>query len=156
MPERYMASLSAAAGALAADAVTVLLWNPHASIDIVVHEVWRQKNSGAAENLGLIRCSTTGTASVTTTPGLAHHYAYKFAPISGAVFYSTFTAQPTVAGPYLHRINAPLLTGTLGPGFFYIMMNYEPIVVPAGTGLAIASPLSAVTVVGYYTFVWEE
>lgn len=152
-----MASRFSVGGRSAATAATQdqgsHLWNPHASISVYVREVWVFTATATAQNLELIRTSTIGTTPGTTvTPDIDNHFARRFAPISAAVLYlSTFATYPVVQGPALARGNLP---AALGAGFIWVFS--EPIEVPAGTGLAVATATALAMVACDLTYVWDE
>jgi|SRR3990167_847758 len=152
MSNRFSVSGRSAATAATADQGSHL-WNPHASVSLYVREVWVFKTVATVDNQQLIRTTTIGTTPGTTvTPDIDNHFARRFAPISGATLYlSTFATYPIVAGPALMRANLP---AAIGSGFIWVFSG--PIEVPAGTGLAVATPVSVILQPADITFVWDE
>lgn len=152
-----MANRFSVAGRSAATAATAdqgsHLWNPHASISLFVKEVHAFKTVATADNMALIRTTTIGTTPGTAvTPDIDNHFPRRFAPISLAVLYlATFATYPVVAGPYLMRAPMP---AAIGAGVMWIFP--EPIEVPAGTGLAVVTPVATILQPEDLTFVWDE
>lgn len=151
MPIRYRVAGRTAATAATADNCAGALWNPHATKDITVYEVHFFHVTGTADNEGLTRITARGTASSTVTPDIDNDDARLLAPISGALLDVTYSAQPTLASPYLQRINLP---AAIGAGFIWVFER--GIRVPAGTGLALATPTAVILQAGDLTFVWDE
>lgn len=150
---RYAVGGRTTATAATADNVAAALWNPSGSKSIEVVEVHLTKITATADNHSLIRTSTRGTQSTTVTPDADNAYNRQVTPASGAVLDVAYSAQPTVQGPALARQNLP---AAVGAGFMWVFDR--PIIVPAGTGLAIAVPtgLSVAIVASDVTFVWDE
>lgn len=151
MSLQYRVAGRCVATAATADNVGAALWNPHATMDLTVDEVHFFHNVATADNPGLVRTTTRGTATLTVTPDIDNHDERLLAPITGALLDLTYSAQPTVAGPYLHRINTP---AAVGVGFLWAFPR--GIRVPAGTGLAIATPVAVILQPGDVAFVWHE
>ena len=151
MPQRYRVAGRTAATAATADNVGGALWNPHATKDIYLYEMHFFHITGTVDNEGLIRTSTRGTQTVTVTPDIDNDDDRLLAPISGAVLDVTYSAQPTVQPPYMQRINLP---AAIGAGYIWIFER--GIRIPAGTGLALATPVAVVLQAGDLTVVWEE
>jgi len=120
-------------------------------MDLTVDEVHFFITAGTVTNPGLVRITTRGTATVTVTPDIDNHDERLLAPITGALLDTTYSAQPTIAGPYLHRLNLP---AAIGAGFMWVFPS--GIRVPAGTGLAIATPVAVILGAGDVTVVWHE
>jgi len=127
------------------------LWNPHATMDLTVDEVHWFHTVGTVDNPGLVRTTTRGTQTLTVTPDIDNHDERLLAHITGAVLDLTYSAQPTIAGPYLQRINLP---AAVASGFIWVFPL--GIRIPAGTGLAIATPVAVVLQPADITFVWHE
>lgn len=140
------------ATAATADNVGAALWNPHATMDLTVDEVHFFQTVGTVSNPGLVRTTTRGTQTLTVTPDIDNHDERLLAPITGALLDLTYSAQPTLATPYLMRINLP---AAIGAGFIWAFAP-KGIRVPAGTGLAIATPVAVILQPGDVTFVWHE
>lgn len=151
---RYSVGGRSADTAATADHVAGLLWNPHASIALEVVEVAVFLVGATVTNGQLIRTSTAGaTPGTTITPDIDNHYNREFAPISGALLYlAAFGTQPTVQGPALRRFNMPAAAGS---GYIWDFRD-KPIIVPAGTGLAIATPTAVVFQDSDFYFTWDE
>jgi hypothetical protein len=140
--------------AATADHCAAQLWNPHATVSIYVVEVHWTKTVATLDHPSLIRTSGRGaTPNNTVTPDIDNHFNRRFAPVSGTVLeLGTFGTQPTVAGPYLARTNLP---AAIGAAWMYGFHD-EPIEVPAGTGLAVATPVATAIQIGDATFVWDD
>ena len=62
-----------------------------------------------------------------------------------------FATEPVIAGPYMARTNLP---AAIGAGFIWVFA--EPIEVPAGTGLAVVTPVAVILQPADYTYIWDE
>lgn len=153
MPLRYRVAGRTAATAATADNVGGALWNPHATKDITVYEVHWFKTVATTDHLALIRTTTRGTASATETPDIDNDDLNLLAPISGALLDRTYSAQPTVSGPAMQRINLP---PAIGAGMIWVFE--KGIRVPPGEGLACAVPTGISTILqpADMTVVWDE
>jgi hypothetical protein len=138
-------------GALA-DNVGCALWNPHATMDLTVDEIHFFNTVATVSNPGVVRTTTRGTAVTTVTPDIDNHALRLLDRITGAVLDVDYSADPTVSGPYLARYNLPAVIGS------GLMLSFAPrgIRVPAGTGLALASPVAVATTSMDVTYVWHE
>jgi hypothetical protein len=134
-----------------ADNIGCALWNPHATMDLTVDEVHFFNTVATVSNPGLVRTTTRGTQTSTVTPDIDNHDERLLAPITGAVLDLDYSADPTIAGPYLHRVNLPAV---IGAGMMWVFP--VGIRVPAGTGLAIGSPVAVATTAMDVTYVWHE
>lgn len=138
----------AAVAATVTRQVNAHLWNP--SSDIALH-VFLASLQGAATASGtqdlellLIRTTTRGTQTTTTTPDADNHVDQRSAPASGAVIDRAWTADPTFAGPELYR--GRVNNRSNGSGVVWQIPTDDEnaidlddcIVVPPGTGLAFA------------------
>ena len=146
-----VAGRSVVSSGAGADAVGCALWNPHATMDLTVDEVHFFLTTATVTNPGLVRTTTRGTATTTVTPDIDNHDERLLAPITGALLDLDYSADPTIAGPYLHRLNLPAVVGT---GFMWVFAR--GIRVPAGTGLALATPVAVLLQPGDVTYVWHE
>lgn len=126
-----------AATAATADHAAAAIWNPHASISLFVKEIAVVKTVATADNHGLIRTTTRGTAGSTVTPDADNDDNRRGTNGPGALLdLAAFTVQPTLQTPYLARSN---LAAAIGAGFIWVF-DESGIEVPAGTGLAIVTP----------------
>ena len=137
------------------DLVAYQLWNPHASISLFVREIHHFKSAATADNLKIVRTTTSGTPGSTVTPLINNHFGKRYAHISVALLYlAVFSVQPTLAGPEMFRIALP---AAIGAGIIWVFP--EPIEIPAGTGLGVAVPEAgaelAITAADV-SFVWDE
>lgn len=151
MSLHYRVAGRTATTAATADNVAGALWNPHATMDLTVDEVHFFHANATADQPGLVRTTTRGTASSTVTPDIDNHDERLLAPITGALLDITYSAQPTVSAPYLHRVNLP---AAIGAGFMWVFPH--GIRVPAGTGLAVATAVAVALQAGDLTVVWHE
>jgi hypothetical protein len=120
-------------------------------MDLTVDEVHFFTTAATVSNPGLIRTTTRGTQTLTVTPDIDNHDERLLAPITGAVLDLDFSAEPTAAGPYLHRLNLP---AAVGAGFMWVFPR--GIRVPAGTGLGVATPVAVALQISDVTYVWHE
>jgi hypothetical protein len=154
MANRYAAGIDGAATAATADQAGAQLWNPHATKSIYVREVWVFSTAATAQHPSLIRTTTAGTTPGTTvTPDADNAFDRRAVPASGALLYAaTFAAYPTVAAPYLCRATLP---AAIGAAAMFSFLD-QPVEVPAGTGLAVATPIATALQANRYTFIWDE
>jgi hypothetical protein len=154
MANRYAVSGDGAATAATADQSGANLWNPHATKSIYVREVYVFNTAATAEHPSLIRTTTAGTTPGTTvTPDADNAFDRRAAPPSGAVLYlATFATYPVVAAPYLSRGTLP---AAIGAALMWSFLD-TPVEVPAGTGLAVTTPITTALQANRYTFVWDE
>jgi hypothetical protein len=154
MANRYSVGGRSAATAATADQSAGHLWNPHATKSIYVREIWFFKTVATVDNPGLVRTTTIGTTPGTTvTPDADNAFDRRAAPPSVSVLYlAAFATYPVIAGPYMHRENLP---AAIGAGLVWSFYD-EPIEVPAGTGLAVATPVAVILQPADLTFVWDE
>jgi hypothetical protein len=138
--------------AATADNVGAALWNPSTSKGIYVEEVHWAKVGATVDNPGLVRISARGTATTTVTPDIDNDDANALAPVSGALLDVAYSAQPTITAPYMHRTN---LAAAGGAGFIWTFRD-PGIFIPAGEGLAIATPVAVILQDSDVTFVWSE
>jgi hypothetical protein len=135
-----------------ADNVGAALWNPATTKGIYVEEVHWAKVAATLDNPGLVRISARGTATTTVTPDIDNDDANALAPPSGALLDVAYSAQPTITSPYMHRTN---LAAAAGAGFILVFRD-PGIFIPAGEGLAIATPVAVILQDSDVTFVWSE
>jgi hypothetical protein len=147
----YVAGRSAATAATA-NHCGANLWNPHGTKSLYVSEVWWFQTTAAVGNQGLVRTSTIGTPGSTITPDADNATDRRAVPPSACTLgLGTFSVQPTLQTPYLAQGNT---AAAIGAGFIWVFPM--PIEVPAGTGLAIATPVAVVLAASDVTFRWEE
>lgn len=142
-----------AATTAATDDIAAHLWNPSTTKTIFVREVWFTKSAATADGQKLIRTTTIGTTpGATITPDIDNDVMLGLAPVSVAVMYTAnFATEPVVAGPALAQTNLP---AAVGAGFIWVFST--AIAVPAGTGLAVASPTAVIIQIADITYVWDE
>jgi hypothetical protein len=149
-----MASILSAATAATADQSGVHLWNPHGTKSVYVREVHVFSNAASASHAALVRTSTAGTTPGTTvTPDADNAFDRRAAPPSGCILYAaTFATYPVVQTPYMARTVLPAAVGAA------VMWSFldTPIEVPAGTGLAVATPIATALPASYFTYIWDE
>lgn len=138
--------------AATADNVGAALWNPHATKDIYLRELHWFQTAATVSNPGLVRISARGTASASVTPDIDNDDLRLLAPISGAILDITYSAQPTVSTPYLHRTNLP---AAIGSGFIWVFVGLV-LRIAAGWGIAVATPVAVILQASDVTVVWEE
>lgn len=153
MASTYQTGGRSAATAATADNFGAALWNPHASKPIRVREIWWFKTVATADSYQVARITARGTSTLTVTPDIDNDRDRLLAPGSGALLDLTYSGQPTLQAPPLHRGNLPAV---IGAGF--IKVFDPPIRIAAGEGIGIAVPtgLSVVLQPADITFVWEE
>ena len=154
MANRYAVASDALATAATGDHVGALLWNPHGTKSIYVREVHVFSTAATQQHPALIRTSTAGTTPTSTvTPDLDNAFDRRATPPSGALLYgATWAAQPTVQGPYLARTTLP---AAIGAAVMWSFLD-QPVEVPAGTGLAVATPIATALQANRYTYIWDE
>lgn len=153
MNKYSIAGRSVATGATA-NAVGTALWNPSTAKPIWVCEIKAFKTVATVDNPGLVRITARGTATLTVTPDIDNDKSRRLTPPSGALLDLTYSAQPTLADPYLERTNLP---AAIGSGLIWVYPNEDDwIEVPPGTGLAIATPVAVILQPMDVTFVWKE
>jgi hypothetical protein len=149
--EYRVAGRSVVSTGAGADAVGCALWNPHATMDLTVDEIHFFNTTATVSNPGVVRTTTRGTVVNSVTPDIDNHNERLLAPITGALLDLDYSADPTVAGPYLQRYNIPAV---IGSGMMLVFGR--GIRVPAGTGLALASPVAVALTAMDVTYVWHE
>jgi hypothetical protein len=154
MANRYAVAADVAATAGTADHVGALLWNPHGTKSIYVREVHVFSPAATVQAPSLVRTSTAGvTPTSTTTPDADNAFDRRAIPPSGALLYgATFGTQPTLQTPYLARSYLP---AAIGAAVMWSFLD-EPLEVPAGTGLAVATPIATALQANRVTYVWDE
>lgn len=150
---RYSVGGRSANTAATADHIAAALWNASSTKPILVREIWCFKTVATADNHALSRITARGTPGSTVTPDADNCWDHnKTAPQSGALLdLAAYSAQPTLAAPYLCRGNLP---AAIGSGFIWVFN--EPLVVIAGNGIAIGTPPATILQASDFTFVWDE
>jgi len=151
MANRYGTGGRSAATAATADNVAAELWNPHGTKSIYVREVWIFSTTAGLSNWGFARSTAKGTSTLTVTPDADNAYDRRAVPASGCTLELTFSAQPTLALPYLPRGNFAALVGAGG-----VFAFPQAIEVPAGTGLCVATPVAVILPASDISYVWDE
>lgn len=154
MGNRYGVGGDGAATAATVNQSGANLWNPHGTKSIYVREVHVFSTAATVQAPSLVRTSTAGSSPTTTvTPDADNHFDRRAAPPSGAVLYlASFSTYPTVQDPYLLRAHLP---AAIGAAVMWSFLDV-PIEVPAGTGLAVATPVATALQANRYSFCWDE
>ena len=132
MGNRYYVAGRTAATAATIDNVGAELWNPHGTKSVYVNEVWWFQTTAAVGNQGLVRTSAKGTSTLTVTPDADNATDRRAVPPSGATLELTFSAQPTLATPYLARTNT---AAAIGLGFIWVTLASEAVLLLASSDL---------------------
>jgi hypothetical protein len=151
---RYQASARGVATAATADHCAAMLWNPHATKDIVCTFVAITRLS-ATNSYYLARATTRGTEGSVITPDIDNDSDLLLAPKSGAlILRAPWSVQPTLQTPAKERfmvmqVNTAYLEkrlrGVMGDG----------VRIPAGNGLAIVQTDATIADIDA-TFHWDE
>jgi len=133
------------------------LWNPHASIRLMVNEIHLANTTAIATNLGILRSTARGaTPTVTQTPVIDSSRSRQVIPPSGALLdCGTFGTQPTLANSTVFLERA-IIPASIGAAIFFTFPLDDPLEVPPGTGICLVTSLAAVTAATVATFVWRE
>jgi len=149
---RYGVGARSANTAATGDNAAAVLWNPSGTRPIQCREVWLFKVNATADFQALVRATARGTQTSTVTPDADNCFGdTKITPASGAVVDIAWSAQPTVASPYIARANLPAAAGS---GFIWVLS--EPWVVKPGEGLAIVTPVATILQASDITFVFDD
>ncbi len=144
-----------AATTAAADVAIAQLWNPHASMRLMIWEMWLCANVAPAASAGFYirRTTARGTAGSTVTPAAVNDTEGALATVSGALLdLAAFTVQPTFAA--LPAMGAWTIGAASGSG---VMIPFpRGIEVPAGAGLALATTQAVAITVSDVVFVFQE
>ena len=143
-----------AATAATANVAGAALWNASAVKAIFVTQISWAKTVATADNLGIVRISTRGTAGSTVTPVQQNDNDYQAAPPSGALLdLASYSVQPTLISStaYMFRWNMP---ASIGSGF--ILPLPDVITIPPGTGLCLVTPPAVILQPGDVSFFWRE
>lgn len=135
-----------------ANHVAAQLWNPHATARISVMEVHICITTAGAANISIQRSTVRGTAGSTVTPTVASSSQRDIVSPSGTVLdLALFTVQPTLETPSKERWNLPAAVGAA------VMIPFaEGIIVPAGMGLCLVTPVGAAFPASDISFVYED
>src|SRR5262245_20079851 len=150
----YSARGFTAATAATADHALAVLWNPSGSKRIRVVEVGLFKAGAGTANdsVYLARRTTRGTTGSTVTPDADNAWEGDATPDSGALLdLAAFSAQGTQSTPFLWGFVAAAAAGS-----GLIWPCPRGIIVPAGTGLAIAQRAATAWPTSEVYFSWEE
>lgn len=150
----YSAGGRTAATAATANHAGAALWNASTTKSIFVTVISWSKTVATADNLGLVRITTRGTAGSTVTPVAQNDADFDQAPPSGALLdLAAYTVQPTIssATAYQFRWNLP---ATVGCGF--ILALPDVIEIPAGGGLCLVTPPATILQPADVSFFWRE
>lgn len=149
---RYAVAVRSAITAATADNAAAVLWNISTTRDIMLREVHIFKTVATADNHAMVRATARGTQTATTTPDADNAFsARKVAPSSAAIVDTAWSAQPTVAAPYIQRANLP---AAIGSGFIWVFS--EAWVIPQSEGIAIVTPVAVAMQASDITFVFDD
>jgi hypothetical protein len=150
-----------AATAATANHVLGALWNPSASVRMVVFEVAICANAAptAGTSLYLVRSSARGTAGSSITSTIDNDNEKLLIPPSGAILdLAAYSVQPTLlpaAGTNTAGMHFTWsFAAVVGSGVVYSIPR--GIVVPAGNGLCIAQKTAVIFPISDIGFEWEE
>lgn len=153
MGQRYSVSGRSAATAATLNHAAAALWNPSSAFNISVREIWIVKTVATADNHAIAFITTRGTAGSTVTPDIDNDYARQSPPPSGALLdLAAYSVQPTLQSPPLARRNLP---ATVGSALYFDFRDY-PILVRAGQGLCVYTPVATILQASDFTFTWDE
>jgi hypothetical protein len=128
------------ATAATADNFAGALWNPASTKTLWVVEIAFAKTVATVDNQGIVRISARGTVTTSATPDTDNAWDRDGTPATAAVLDILYSAQPTIAAPYLKRWNLP---AAIGSGAIFTFPG-PGIKVPAGTGLGVATPVAVI------------
>ncbi len=151
----YSARGRSGATAATADHALAALWNPHASIDIEVTEIWVCANAapGAGAALLVKRISARGTAGSTVTPTIGNDHMRELAPPSGALLdLAVYSVQPTIAD----AIPLAGWTFSAAAAAGLIIPFPRKIHIPPGAGLALVNATAIIFPASDVTFAWID
>ena len=149
---RYSVGTRTATGADIGE-VLYALWNPHASIALRVVSIELDRQGTESIEVAFHRITTRGTPGATETPDADNHFGRRAAPPSGALLdRGNYSAAPTIENPALGMFKPGVVTGS---GFQWDFRQ-RPIIVDAGTGLAIVVTQAAIAAASDGSFMWDE
>lgn len=138
----HWVSARTAATAATARACAANFWNPHASKRCRVIRCSWFKTVATADVLCFARSTARGTASTTATPNADSAFERDTANSTGMVLDTAWSVAPTIAAAAGDgwRWGGP---AAISAGFMY---RFEPrdFIIPAGTGLAIITPVATI------------
>jgi hypothetical protein len=152
MAEFAVAGRTGGATAATADNVGAELWNPHGTRSLYVKQIIVFLTAASACNLGVARSSAKGTSTSTVTPDADSAYNRRAVPATGCTLELDFSAEPTLATPYLQRATLAAIVGG-GMVFAFGGLGLE---VPAGTGIVVATPVAVALPVVDVTFIGDD
>ena len=127
------------------------LWNVGTvAVALAVYQIDVSHLNTSGSNIQIFRISTRGTAGGSFTPDLDNHYGRRAGPASGAILdRGNYTVAPTQETPQMLSAQLGAAAGSNNEWWLPV-----PIMVPAGTGLAIYSTTAYTT--AHIRFTWEE
>lgn len=129
------------------------LWNPHATLDLMVSQIGLSVTAATACIPALRRSSARGTAGASTTVARENDHGYGAAPASGAILdVAAFTVQPTLIGS--NEMHQSQIAAAIGSG--WVFSFGKPVAVPAGTGLVIVTSTGVAFPVSRLWYTWSE
>lgn len=148
----YRVKVRATATTAVLERALAQVWNPSGSRGIWLREVAVVATAapGAGASLHIRRSTARGTATLTSTPAIAHDDERKAAPPSGFLLDGTFSAEPTMEA--LPAGFDWVYAAVAASGILYPISG-RGIYIPAGSGIVLANaaaiifPISAVSVV---------
>ena len=147
---QFRVGVRTAATAATAGHVAASLWNGASTEPLFLREIHFANTTAASANIALRRTTARGTQTASVTPSSDHEVSRAAASVGAVVDY-TYSGQPTVDADELDRWMTPAV---IGAGKIWIFPRR--IYIPAGAGLAVATPVATVLPVSDVTFVWDE
>lgn len=147
---------TAATTATAGNAACVL-WNPHATLTLVVHEVtvFATTAPAAGSTVVLQRVTARGTPTNSVTQTISNDCAGGASPSSGATLDLAFSAQPTPQPTAVtNALWGFMLPAVIGSGF--VQPFPEGIRIQAGMGLGILAGAAVIVPVCEVAFAYDE
>ena len=157
MPRRYssVGGTNPATQAVA-DHCQYNLWNPSADHTVYLVLLALVIETGSAMDVGLVRTSTTGAGQAFHNTHLSEHdWDFEVPPVLHSYHGPFATTQPVVEKPYLFRGTSPNVAGASGFSRFWVFED-EPLQIPPGSGLAVATPTGVAIPPVWITYTWEE
>lgn len=151
---RYNVAGRSAATAAAADAVAAVLWNPHASIPVMIRRLILTATSATGHTFAVRRAATRGTATTTVTPNATNDLANGVVPPSGLVLDTAWSVAPTlVAGPSIAQSNFGAIGQWFNSEFSDAAAQFDVaaggwgvggLLIPPTKGIAITTPIATI------------
>lgn len=132
----------------------VQLWNPSTSRSLYVTQISWAKTVATVDNIALGRTSARGTITTSVVPVQQNDADNVAAPRSTAALDIVFSVIPTYAPATPIAMFQWNLPAAIGSGF--ILPIPDAIEVPAGTGLALYTPVAVILQPADSTFWWRE